>query len=176
MSKDKDLRREFQNWNKIRSTEFSQKNDFWTPKEVFDALNERFGPFEVDLAASDENHLVEPYFTKADNALQIEWNGVAFCNPPYVKQPDKTSLKDWVEKARESVIDGEAHRIVMLIPAYTANGYWHTEIFPYASHLVFFLGIALTLADLITRRVELHDKHQWRSCGRRCGAEQTHNS
>ena len=76
MSKDKDLRREFQNWNKIRSTEFSQKNDFWTPKEVFDALNERFGPFEVDLAASDENHLVEPYFTKADNALQIEWNNV----------------------------------------------------------------------------------------------------
>ena len=138
VGEDRDWRREFQNWNKTRSTEFSQKNDFWTPKEVFDALNERFGPFEIDLAASDENHLVEPYFTKDDNALQFEWNGVAWCNPPYVKQPDKTSLKDWVEKARESVINGEAHRIVMLIPAYTSNGYWHTEIFPYASHLVFF--------------------------------------
>ncbi len=138
VGEDRDWRREFQNWNKTRSTEFSQKNDFWTPKEVFDALNERFGPFEVDLAASDENHLVEPYFTKDDNALQFEWNGVAWCNPPYVKQPDKTSLKDWVEKARNSVINGEAHRIVMLIPAYTSNGYWHTEIFPYASHLVFF--------------------------------------
>ena len=133
-----DLRKEFQIWNKNRLTDFSQKNDFWTPKEVFDALNERFGPFEVDLAASDENHLVDNFFTIDDNALEMEWDGVAWCNPPYVKQEDKTSLRDWVAKARESVIEGDADRIVMLIPAYTSNGYWHTEIFPYASHLVFF--------------------------------------
>ena len=58
-----DLKRQFQNWNKGRVTEFSKKNDFWTPKEVFDALNERFAPFEVDLAASEENHLVDNYST-----------------------------------------------------------------------------------------------------------------
>jgi phage N-6-adenine-methyltransferase len=133
-----DLRREFQNWNKNKKHEFSQKNDFWTPKEVFNALNERFGPFEVDLAASDENHLVDKYFTIDDNALLMEWNGSAWCNPPYVRQADKTTLKHWIMKARESVIDGDAHRVVMLIPAYTSNGYWHTDIFPYASHLVFF--------------------------------------
>lgn len=131
-------KRDFQSWNKNNKMPLSEKNDFWTPKEVFNALDKRFGPFEIDLAASDENHLVTKYFTIEDNALEMEWDGTAWCNPPYVKQADGSSVKDWVTKARESVIDGEAFRIVMLIPAYTSNYYWHTEIFPFASHLVFF--------------------------------------
>ena len=130
--------RRFQNWAMRASMPFSQKNDFWTPKEVFDALNKRFGPFTVDVAASDDNKLAIKYFTKDDNGLEQEWTGIVWCNPPYVRQEDGTTIKDWVIKAQSSVESGSADRVLVLIPAYLSNHYWHDTIFPYASHLVFF--------------------------------------
>ena len=48
-------RKEFQNWAKGKKMPNSEKNDFRTPQAVFDALNERFGPFTLDAAASEDN-------------------------------------------------------------------------------------------------------------------------
>ena len=43
---------------------FSSKSDEWeTPQELFDELNKEFN-FEVDAAASDENHKCDIYFKK----------------------------------------------------------------------------------------------------------------
>jgi len=135
---DADRKRDFQNWNKANRMPKSMKNDFWTPPAVFEALDERFGPYTLDAAASEENALVETYYDKKVNSLEQEWTGKVWCNPPYVKQDDKTTLKDWVEKAYDSVKNGVAQLVTMLIPAYTSNYYWHETIFPNASHLVFF--------------------------------------
>ena len=57
-----------------------------------------------------------------------------------MKQEDKTTIKDWVEKAWTSVESGQAETVVLLIPAYTATRYWHDTIYPNASHLVIFKG------------------------------------
>ena len=92
----------------------------------------------MDAAASEENALVKDYYDKEANSLQQEWTGRVWCNPPYVKQDDKTTLKDWVLKAYDSVASGLAELVTLLIPAYTSNYYWHETIFPKASHLVFF--------------------------------------
>ena len=132
------LRKEFQSWAKNRKMPLSEKNDFWTPVSVFESLQERFGPFDIDVAASDENHLAPSYYTIKDDALRQNWEGFVWCNPPYVKQKNGTTIKDWIVKAKEAVFDGKVFRAVLLIPAYTSNGYWHETIFPYASHLVFF--------------------------------------
>ena len=133
-------KKDFQNWAKNKQFPNSKKNDFWTPEAVFEALNERFGPFTLDAAASEENHLVELFYDKEMNSLEQEWKGRVWCNPPYVKQEDKTTIKDWVEKAWKSVESGQADRVVLLIPAYTSNMYWHETIFPNASHIVIFRG------------------------------------
>jgi len=134
------LGREFQSWSKGMKMPNSEKNDFWTPQEVFDSLNERFGPFTLDAAASEENRKVEMFYDEEANSLKQNWKGKVWCNPPYVKQEDKTTIKDWVEKAWTSVESGQAETVVLLIPAYTATRYWHDTIYPNASHLVIFKG------------------------------------
>ena len=135
---DEEIQKQFQNWALRGVMPNSEKNDFWTPKQVFEALNERFGPFEIDVAASNENALCEKFFTAEDDGLTQVWVGIVWCNPPYVRQSNGTSIKDWVEKAHDSVRHGDAQRALVLIPAYISNHYWHDTIFPYASHLVFF--------------------------------------
>ena len=136
----KQLQRDFQNYVKSRNTPKSKENDFWTPRDVFDSLNERFGPFTLDAAASKENALLPEYFDIEANSLEQEWKGKVWCNPPYNKQ-GKTSIKDWVHKAYDSVNSGLAQVVLLLIPIYTiCNYYWHEKVFPYASHLVFFRG------------------------------------
>jgi phage N-6-adenine-methyltransferase len=66
-------------------------NDLWrTPKEVFNYFNRRYD-FQCDVAASDDNHLCDEYFTEADSALLNFWSeyidpsGYVWCNPPYSK-------------------------------------------------------------------------------------------
>lgn len=133
-------RKEFQNWAKGKKMPNSEKNDFRTPQDVFDSLDERFGPFTLDAAASEENALVENFFDQQANSLKQTWSGKVWCNPPYVKQEDKTTIKDWVEKAWMSVKSGIAECVLLLIPAHISNYYWHDTIYPHASHLVLFRG------------------------------------
>lgn len=60
---------------------FSSKNDSWeTPQEFFDKLNEEFG-FEIDVCASSENAKCEIFFTKEQDALAQQWEGICWCNP-----------------------------------------------------------------------------------------------
>jgi phage N-6-adenine-methyltransferase len=136
---------DFQSWCKInRNTPNSGENDYWTPRPIFEALNKRFGPFTLDVAASEKNKLVENYFDKETNALKQMWSGRAYCNPPYLwnkkkEGGDGTRIQDWVEKGFSSVESGDAEVVVLLIPVYTIKNYfWHDTVFPNASHLVIF--------------------------------------
>ena len=60
----------------------------------YDALAQIF-PFEVDLAASDENHKHPVYLTAYDNALEYDWSKwkVGFMNPP------KRNSKPFIDRA-----------------------------------------------------------------------------
>ena len=91
----------------------AQRDDWETPRYLYDKLNEEFG-FTLDAAANDMNHKCEHYFTKEDSAFDHTWeNETVFCNPPYGRQ-----IRDWVRKCSQ-----EASRIgttvVMLLPART---------------------------------------------------------
>ncbi len=73
-------------------------NDLWrTPGQVFKYFNDQYD-FECDVAASDQNHLCDKYYTEEVNALKWNWEdevfagGFAWCNPPYSKP------LPWVEK------------------------------------------------------------------------------
>ena len=102
---------------------FSSKTDEWaTPQYLFDQLDAEFH-FDLDPAATDENHKCERYFTKADDGLKKSWGGQrVFCNPPYGRQIGK-----WVEKGyREAQKPNTT--VVMLLPARTDNGWFHDYI------------------------------------------------
>lgn len=108
--------------NKIKGMLTSNSNEWETPQDLFDRLNRIFH-FDIDVAANDENHKCEKYFTKEQDGLTQNWGGYSvWCNPPYGKEIGK-----WVKKAAETVEDNETV-IVMLIPSRTDTRWFHDYI------------------------------------------------
>ena len=61
----------------------STKEDWATPQDFFDKLDEEFH-FDLDPCADAENAKCKEYFTKEENGLLKDWGGRrVFCNPPY---------------------------------------------------------------------------------------------
>ena len=116
----------------INSGMMSSKSDEWTtPRDIFDRLNRRF-LFDLDAAASDENHLCPAYYTKEDSGLDHSWEGMrVFCNCPY------SQIKAWAAKFVEEA--ERADCIVALIPARTDTK-WFQSIAKSADHVHFIKG------------------------------------
>lgn len=91
-----DLRRELD-----QPLNFHTADERYTPAWVFEAMNVRF---DVDLAAPPGGVdwiPADKYFTKEDNALIQDWNGlIAWCNPPF------SMAADFGRKYLSEVTDG----------------------------------------------------------------------
>ena len=101
---------------------FSSKKDDWTtPKALFDELNDEFH-FTVDLCADDSNHLCDKYYTKENSGFDAILTGErVFCNCPYGKK----STSDWIKKCATC----DAELVVLLIPARTDTIAFHEYIY-----------------------------------------------
>lgn len=107
--------------DRINAGLFSSNEESWsTPKSLFAALDAEFG-FTLDPCASAENATVERFFTKDDDGLAQDWDGVVFMNPPYGR-----TIGRWVEKAYRESLRGAV--VVCLIPARTDTAYWHDYV------------------------------------------------
>lgn len=84
------------------------KDEWYTPKYIVD----KFGKFDLDVASNEYNSKrlgISNYFSKEDSALDKEWYGKVWCNPPF-------SLKnEFIAKAREQVDKGNCI-VYMLLP------------------------------------------------------------
>ena len=101
---------------------FSSTTDMWaTPQDFFDNLNNEFR-FEIDVCATAENAKCKTFYTKEQNGLEMPWNGVCWCNPPYGREIGK-----WVERAYTSSVGGAT--VVMLLPARTDTKWFHEYIY-----------------------------------------------
>ena len=98
----------------------SHRQDWRTPKKIYEDLNEEFN-FDFDPCPSN------PDF----NGLEIEWGKCNFVNPPY-----KTKVQDnFVKKAVEEFKKGKI--VVMLLPARTDTIRFHDYILKYATDIRF---------------------------------------
>ncbi len=95
----------------------SLRNDWETPPEVFEPLNQEFH-FELDVCALPETAKCPRYYTPNDDGLAQKWRGVCWMNPPYGRQ-----IAKWVRKAYESAREGAT--VVCLLPARTDTAWWH---------------------------------------------------
>lgn len=93
------------------------RQDWRTPKWLFDRLNDDYGPFTLDVAASHDNALCAKYFTKEDDALTKVWPSTWFCNPPFAK------IEPWVAHAKKQPASG-----VMLVPANIVHTTWFWQV------------------------------------------------
>ena len=55
----------------------SKSNEWATPQDFFNRLNEEFH-FNLDPCATDENHKCPTYFTKETDGLKQNWGGTAY--------------------------------------------------------------------------------------------------
>lgn len=101
------------------SVHFSSKTDNWaTPKDFFDKLNDEFG-FTLDVCASAQNAKCDRYFTQANDGLAQNWGSeVCWMNPPYGRE-----IGNWMKKAYESSQAGAT--VVCLVPSRTDTRWWH---------------------------------------------------
>lgn len=111
----------------------STHGDWETPKRMVD----RLAPFfywDLDVCA-DRPNVCDNYFSREDDALNREWHGLCWMNPPYGK---KRRIGDWIVWARKQGAKPDT-TVVCLLPARTGTHWWHDNI-PYADFVVFIEG------------------------------------
>ena len=95
----------------------SARQDWETPQALFDELDREFG-FTFDVCALPHNAKCERFYAPVHNALDREWSGVCWMNPPYGR-----GIYDWVKKAYNSAQTGAT--VVCLLPARTDTKWFH---------------------------------------------------
>lgn len=115
----------------------SDKQDWETPQEFFDNLNNEFD-FELDAFASDKNAKCKHFFTERDDSFQQDWTKYKsiFINPPYTSKVQDEVLK----KINDTISSNWRGVIVLLIPARTDTKRWHDYIFNKADDIRFIKG------------------------------------
>lgn len=97
---------------------FSSKSEEWaTPQDFFEQIDKEFH-FNLDACATAENAKCDKYYTKEQDGLSQEWDGIIWCNPPYGR-----SIGMWVKKAYESKAT-----VVLLVPARTDTKWFHDYV------------------------------------------------
>ena len=97
------------------------KNEWRTPKELFDLLDNQFH-FTLDPASTHDNALCKKHFTKEEDGLLQDWsNDVVWLNPPYGRE-----IGAWIEKAYNEMIKGA--KVVCLIPSRTSPVWFHVNV------------------------------------------------
>jgi phage N-6-adenine-methyltransferase len=89
----------------------SEHGDWETPQDLIDDLKTVF-TFDLDVCASRPN-VCDNYYTKEDDGLIQEWNGLCWMNPPYGREISK-----WMHKARDT-------NTLALVPARTDTKWFH---------------------------------------------------
>ena len=100
-------------------------DNYATPKKFYAQINSVYH-FDFDPC---------PY--KHDfswNGLEVDWLGNIYCNPPY------SNIEPFIKKGISEIKNGNAKKIVYLIPIRSDTKYWHDLIMNYATEIVFIRG------------------------------------
>lgn len=90
-----------------------RRGEWETPQKVIDKLQEKWGRWELDAAASPTNTTAKKFYTKEINALTQDWSKDAkkvFVNPPF-EQAEPFARKAMNQQAK-------GVETIMLVPAY----------------------------------------------------------
>lgn len=112
-----------------------QVDEWETPPEIFEPLDREFR-FTLDAAASKETAKCGRFFTKEEDGLKQDWSGhTVWVNPPY----SRGQIKLWTSKALIQCSDSRDVMVVMLLPTFTDQRWFHAHVDPWAE-LRFFEG------------------------------------
>lgn len=96
-------------------------SDWMLNQREFQVLQQRWGPFEVDLFASATNHLLPRYFSHfytpscaGVNAFTQVWPSTSWCNPPF------SLMGRVLEHAKHC-----SCRMALVVPFWPGAAWWH---------------------------------------------------
>jgi phage N-6-adenine-methyltransferase len=123
-----------------------------TPASIVDAVRDVFGG-QIDLDPCDnEFSITKPLVSfqlPVNDGLKNDWAEVSYflnrrinvyCNPPFGRSNDGTSVADWVKKCAETMNSPIINSTVLLLPASTETTFWHEHIWPTADAICFIKG------------------------------------
>ena len=114
----------------------SDRQDWATPWDLFRKIESGLGiKFDLDVCAHRKNHKCRVYFNERMDGLAQPWAGVCWMNPPYGREISK-----WMRKAVQETHNGNAERVVCLLPARTDTAWWHDCVELYAEKPIFLRG------------------------------------
>jgi len=115
---------------------FTSTTDQWTtPQNLFDSIQEEYGLFDLDAAADEYNSKAPNFISKENDSLKTPWlHDNVWLNPPYGR-----TLLHWAEKCIQEIKHGQPHQIVILIPARTDTR-WFNLLASQSSEIHFFKG------------------------------------
>lgn len=99
------------------------RDDWETPAALYRELDQEFS-FELDVCATQANAKCHSFFSPEADALNQQWDGVCWMNPPY------SGVAHWMAKAHKSSQEGAV--VVCLVPARTDTKWWHDIVAPHA--------------------------------------------
>lgn len=109
----------------IETTRTLGKDDWMTPPEVFDPVNQ-VAQFDLDACATNlDAARVDPFIDPKTDALRVRWADYGrrvWCNPPYGRD-----IRHWFEKAAHACLDG-CELVVLLAYANTDTTYWREYV------------------------------------------------
>lgn len=90
-----------------------------TPPNIWESLKQEFD-FTIDMCASEDNHLLERYYTAENSALEKNWDGeIGYVHPLF-----DSKIGKFVEKASK-----HKGTFVFLLPASTHTKYFHDYLY-----------------------------------------------
>jgi phage N-6-adenine-methyltransferase len=108
------------NKNDIKTMFSSESNEWATPMDFYNKLNNLYGPYNLDPCSTPQNAKCQYHFTVEDDGLTQDWSGRnVFMNPPYGKEIGKWIAKAYEESRKQNTT------VTCLIPSRTDTKYWH---------------------------------------------------
>jgi phage N-6-adenine-methyltransferase len=97
------------------------RGEWRTPPDLFQALVQRFGPFDLDGAATQENRLCSRYLSRADGFAPWPTARRVFCNP------DFSQIVPFVQLGAEAIRRLKVELVCFLLPANRTEQQWWAD-------------------------------------------------
>ena len=120
-----------------RQAQGALSDSYRTPPWLFKWLDNEYD-FDIDICASDENHLVSNYYTEENSSIGQDWSmkgSMGFCNPPFSPGSKEKFLAEAYRNMMENKVSS-----VFLIPSDVSNCFWANHILGKATKITVIIG------------------------------------
>lgn len=104
------------------------KQDYGTPPELIKAVEARFGPLDVDLAARADNAVAGIFVPPEADSLRVDWG--IFATENCWLNPEFARIEPWAAKcaSADSVMREEGGSIFLLVPLASSANWWAKHV------------------------------------------------